>query len=47
MGIDGDDGSGEEEEEEAFRRTVEERLAAHGRLGGLAMGEAFRLLTEL
>jgi LmbE family N-acetylglucosaminyl deacetylase len=45
MGIDGGDGSGEEEE--AFRRTVEQRLAAHGGLAGLALGEAFRLLTEL
>jgi LmbE family N-acetylglucosaminyl deacetylase len=45
MGIDVEDGSGDEEE--AFRRTVEQRLAAHGRLAGLALGEAFRLLTEL
>jgi LmbE family N-acetylglucosaminyl deacetylase len=45
MGIESDDGPGDERE--AFRRTVEEGLAAHGRLAGLDAGEAFRLLSEL
>jgi LmbE family N-acetylglucosaminyl deacetylase len=35
------------DEVSAFRTVVEEQLGAHGRLGGLALGEAFRLLTEL
>jgi LmbE family N-acetylglucosaminyl deacetylase len=30
-----------------FRTTIEDQLAAHGRLAGLAAGEAFRLLPDL
>jgi LmbE family N-acetylglucosaminyl deacetylase len=45
MGI--DDADAAVDEVGAFRTVVEEQMGAHGRLGGLAVGEAFRLLTEL
>jgi LmbE family N-acetylglucosaminyl deacetylase len=35
------------DEVDAFRGVVQEQLAAHGRLAGVAVGEAFRLLGEL
>jgi LmbE family N-acetylglucosaminyl deacetylase len=35
------------DELETFRTVVEEQLSAHGRLAGVAAGEAFRLLTEI
>jgi LmbE family N-acetylglucosaminyl deacetylase len=49
MGIVGDDGDGVSDSDEvaAFRAVVEDQLAAHGRLAGLAAGEAFHLLSEL
>jgi LmbE family N-acetylglucosaminyl deacetylase len=46
MGIEGDDITAREQRA-TFRGVVEEQLAAHGRLAGLAKGEAFRLLREL
>jgi hypothetical protein len=45
MGIEGAGGAAADVA--AFRAVIEEQLAAHGRLGGLTAGEAFRLLTEL
>jgi LmbE family N-acetylglucosaminyl deacetylase len=41
-------GSGEEEAQlAAFRARVNERLVAHGRIAGVARGEAFKAITDL
>ncbi len=45
MGIEGTGAA--EQKVEAFRKVIEDQLASHGRLAGLAAGEAFRLLTDL
>jgi LmbE family N-acetylglucosaminyl deacetylase len=46
MGI-GEDGGEADSGRAAFRAVVEEQLAAHGALAGLAAGEAFHLISEL
>ena len=38
---------GSADEVGAFRARIEERLAEHGRLAGLALGEAFKLVAKL
>ena len=35
------------DEVDAFRSRMMERLSEHGRIGGLALGEAFKLMTKL
>jgi LmbE family N-acetylglucosaminyl deacetylase len=44
MGIDNLDAT---DEVERFRSRITERLAEHGRLADLALGEAFRLMKDL
>ncbi|MGH9154341.1 MAG: PIG-L deacetylase family protein [Acidimicrobiales bacterium] len=43
----GGDGHGEDDAVAAFRRRVEARMAEHGGLAGLALGESFKRIDEL
>jgi LmbE family N-acetylglucosaminyl deacetylase len=47
MAASGRPGEAATDELDAFRKVVEDQLAAHGRLAGVPAGEAFHLLTEL